>query len=98
GLDAAACVLGGLFIAMLRVPRVEPAQERQFLRELAEGWREFRSRSWLCVTIVQFALINAYAIGAFLVLGPFVAEQHLGGAAAWGFILAAEAAGMIVAG
>ena len=83
---------------MLRVPRVEPAKERQFLRELAEGWREFRSRSWLCVTIVQFALINAYAIGAFLVLGPFVAEQHLGGAAAWGFILAAEAAGMIVAG
>ena len=50
------------------------------------------------MTIVQFALINAYAIGAFLVLGPFVAEQHLGGAAAWGFILAAEAAGMIVAG
>jgi hypothetical protein len=47
---------------------------------------------------VQFALINAYAIGAFLVLGPFVAEHHLGGAAAWGFILAAEAAGMILAG
>jgi len=97
-LDGATYLLGALFIAMLRVPRVEQAKERQFLRELAEGWREFRSRSWLCVTIVQFALINAYAIGAFLVLGPFVAEQHLGGAAAWGFILAAEAAGMIVAG
>jgi predicted MFS family arabinose efflux permease len=97
-LDGATYLLGALFIAMLRVPRAEQAQERQFLRELAEGWREFRSRSWLCVTIVQFALINAYAIGAFLVLGPFVAEQHLGGAAAWGFILAAEAAGMIVAG
>jgi Major Facilitator Superfamily len=83
---------------MLRVPRVTTTEERQFLRELSEGWREFRSRSWLCVTIVQFALINAYAIGAFLVLGPFVAEKHLGGAAAWGFILAAEAAGMIVAG
>ena len=97
-LDGATYVLGALFIAMLRVPRLEQAQDRQFLRELSEGWREFRSRSWLCVTIVQFALINAYAIGAFLVLGPFVAEQHLGGAAAWGFILAAEAAGMIVAG
>jgi predicted MFS family arabinose efflux permease len=32
------------------------------------------------------------------VLGPFVAEKQLGGAAAWGFILAAEAAGMICAG
>jgi predicted MFS family arabinose efflux permease len=97
-LDGATYVLGALFVAMLRVPRVTTTEERQFLRELSEGWREFRSRSWLCVTIVQFALINAYAIGAFLVLGPFVAEKHLGGAAAWGFILAAEAAGMIVAG
>lgn len=97
-LDGATYALGALFIAMLRTPPIEPAEERQFLRELGEGWREFRSRSWLCVTIVQFALINAYAIGAFLVLGPFVAEDHLGGAAAWGFILAAEAAGMIVAG
>ena len=76
----------------------EPAENPEFMRELAEGWREFRSRHWLCVTIIQFALINAYAIGAFLVLGPFVAEKHLGGAAAWGFILAAEAAGMICAG
>ena len=97
-LDGATYAFGALFIAMLRTPPAEPAEDRAFLRELGEGWREFRSRSWLCVTIVQFALINACAIGAFLVLGPFVAETHLGGAAAWGFILAAEAAGMIVAG
>jgi MFS family permease len=97
-LDGATYGLGALFVGMLRLPPSEAAENREFLRELAEGWREFRSRYWLCVTIVQFALINAYAIGAFLVLGPFVAESHLGGAAAWGFILAAEAAGMIVAG
>jgi len=97
-LDGATYGLGALFVGMLRVPPCEPAENREFLRELAEGWREFRSRYWLCVTIFQFALINAYAIGAFLVLGPFVAQSHLGGAAAWGFILAAEAAGMIAAG
>ena len=97
-LDGATYALGALFVAMLNAPPSEPSQKREFLRELADGWREFRSRYWLCVTIVQFALINAYAIGAFLVLGPFVAEEHLGGAAAWGLILAAEAAGMIAAG
>jgi hypothetical protein len=32
------------------------------------------------------------------VLGPFVAEHSLGGPAAWGLILAAEAIGMILAG
>jgi MFS family permease len=97
-LDGATYALGALFVGMLNAPPLEPAANREFLRELGEGWREFRSRYWLCVTIVQFALINAYAIGAFLVLGPFVAEQHLGGAAAWGLILSAEAAGMIAAG
>jgi MFS family permease len=97
-LDGVTYAFGALFVAMLNPPPALPAENPEFLRELAEGWREFRSRHWLCVTIVQFALINAYAIGAFLVLGPFVAEEHLGGAAAWGFILAAEAAGMIVAG
>jgi predicted MFS family arabinose efflux permease len=97
-LDGATYGVGALFVGMLKLPPVEPDENREFLRELAEGWREFRSRSWLCVTIVQFALINAYAIGAFLVLGPFVAQTKLGGAAAWGFILAAEAVGMILAG
>ncbi len=97
-LDGATYALGAVFIGMLKLPRCEAKKDRKFLRELAEGWHEFRSRSWLCVTIVQFALINAYAIGAFLVLGPFVAEKELGGAAAWGFILAAEAVGMILAG
>jgi MFS family permease len=98
-LDGATYALGALFVGMLRpAPSEAPVEERHFRRELAEGWREFRSRSWLWVTIFQFALINAYSIGAFLVLGPFVAEEHLGGAAAWGFILAAEAVGMIIAG
>jgi MFS family permease len=97
-LDGATYALGAVFVGMLKLPPVEAKKDRKFLRELAEGWHEFRSRSWLCVTIVQFALINAYAIGAFLVLGPFVAEKELGGAAAWGFILAAEAVGMILAG
>lgn len=97
-LDGVTYGLGAVFVGMLRLPAAAPNENRQFLRELAEGWREFRSRSWLWVTIFQFALINAYAIGAFLVLGPFVAEKELGGAAAWGFILAAEAVGMILAG
>jgi predicted MFS family arabinose efflux permease len=97
-LDGVTYAFGALFVAMLNAAPPEPAENPEFMRELAEGWREFRSRHWLCVTIIQFALINAYAIGAFLVLGPFVAEKQLGGAAAWGFILAAEAAGMICAG
>jgi MFS family permease len=36
--------------------------------------------------------------GAFSVLGPVVAREHLGGAAAWGAITAADALGLIAGG
>ncbi len=42
-------------------------------------------------------MLTAWA-GGFLVLGPAVAKAHLGGAAAWGLISAAEATGLIVGG
>jgi MFS family permease len=42
-------------------------------------------------------VLTAWA-GGFLVLGPAVANAHLGGAAAWGLISAAEATGLIVGG
>jgi hypothetical protein len=64
-------------------------------RELREGWDAFRSRSWLWGIVVQFAFVNAATVGVWSVLGPIVAENELGGAAAWGFIVAAQAAGFV---
>ena len=49
------------------------------------------------MTIVQFGLINADAIGAFLSLAR-PSRSVPGGGSAWGLILAAEAVGMILAG
>ncbi len=37
-------------------------------------------------------------IGAFSVLGPVVADEELGGPKAWGAILTAQAAGLVVGG
>ena len=95
--DAATYVLGASFLAFLRLPAV-PAIRRRFRHELAEGWQEVRSRTWLWVVVLQFTLINAFAWAAFFVLGPFVAARSLGGPAAWGLILTAEAAGMLLGG
>src|SRR5207244_8355387 len=69
-----------------------------FVRELVEGWDEFRSRTWLWVVVVAFGVLNAAQAGAFNVLGPPIAKEHLGGAASWGFILATLSAGLIVGG
>src|SRR6266568_4066016 len=68
------------------------------LRELREGWSEFRSRTWLWSTVLQYTVVLAAWCGGFQVLGPAVARAHLGGTAAWGLISAAEATGLVVGG
>ena len=95
--DAATYVLGACFLAFLRLPPM-PVLRRRFVDELVEGWAEVRSRTWLWVIVVQFTFINAFSWSAFYVLGPFVASDALGGAAAWGLILTAEAVGMLIGG
>lgn len=98
GVDAAAYSLGALFVAFMRVPAVEPGESPSFLGDLAEGWREFRSRTWLWVIVLQFSFLLMVCMGAFSVLGPVVADERLGGAKAWGAILTAQGAGLLVGG
>ncbi|HEX3194916.1 MAG TPA: MFS transporter [Streptosporangiaceae bacterium] len=71
---------------------------RSMLTELREGWSEFRSHTWLWVIVAQFCVVMMAWYGAFSVLGPVVAREHLGGPAAWGAITAADAFGLIVGG
>jgi MFS family permease len=68
------------------------------LTELREGWSEFRSHTWLWVIVAEFCVVMMAWYGAFSVLGPVVARAHLGGAAAWGAITAADAFGLITGG
>jgi MFS family permease len=78
------------------VPAQAPASS--MLTELREGWSEFRSHTWLWVIVAQFCVVMMAWYGAFSVLGPVVARQHLGGPAAWGAITAADALGLIAGG
>ena len=71
---------------------------RGMLAELREGWAEFRKHTWLWATVIQYCLVMMAWNGAFMVLGPVVARAHLGGAAAWGAISAADALGLIAGG
>lgn len=88
-----------LLLTLRPAREVMPAARNPgMLRELREGWTEVRSRTWLWVIIAQFGVVMAAWYGGFQVLGPVVARQHLGGAAAWGAITAAEACGFIAGG
>jgi len=74
------------------------ASAPSMLTELGEGWSEFRSHTWLWVIVAQFSVVMMAWYGAFSVLGPVVAREHLGGPAAWGAITAADAFGLIAGG
>ena len=76
-----------------------PAGARtSMIAELREGWAEFRKHTWLWATVIQYCLVMMAWNGGFMVLGPVVARAHLGGAAAWGAISAADAFGLILGG
>jgi predicted MFS family arabinose efflux permease len=96
--DAGTFLVSAAFVARIHAPASAREKAASFVHELREGWGEFRSRTWLWTIVVQFMFINAFSMGTYLVLGPVVSNDELGGASAWGFILAGSAAGMVLGG
>ncbi|SES13246.1 MFS transporter [Streptomyces qinglanensis] len=66
-------------------------------QDMRQGWREFASRTWVWVVVLQFFVVNAVSAGGIQVLGPTVADATFG-RAAWGFVLATQMAGALVGG
>jgi MFS family permease len=96
--DALSFLLSAFF--MLRIGdlgEVAPASGT-FLAQLREGWDEVRTRTWVWVDGLFSALANAISLAPIWVLGPLVAQESLGGAAAWAAITAAFGAGAIAGG
>jgi MFS family permease len=87
-----------LLLAIRAPGAAREEQSPSVLRELRDGWSAFASRRWLWATTIQYSVVLAAWYGAFDVLGPVVARAHLGGAAAWGLITAADAVGLIIGG
>jgi hypothetical protein len=96
--DAATFLLAALFMGLIRLPSDLKMEATNFFAELGEGWREFRTRTWLWVIVLQFSFVNAIEQGSQGVLGPAIAKDHFGGAAGWGLILTAQSVGLIAGG
>jgi MFS family permease len=97
--DAGSFVTCAALLARIRVPARPPREQpANFLSELREGWHEFSSRTWLWSSVVLFGVGNLAFAGVWLVLGPAIAKQHLGGAGAWAAVLTASGIGAVVGG
>jgi predicted MFS family arabinose efflux permease len=96
-IDAATFATSAAFLGGMRLGPHAALQGRSVLADLREGWDAFRSRAWLWTFVAAASLMNLLA-GCWIVVGPVVAEQELGGAAAWGLILSVSGAGALGGG
>jgi MFS family permease len=94
GIDAATFAVSAACLLALRLPRREETPPSGFVEDLRAGWKSFRSRRWVWAFVVYFAIGNLLW-GAWGALGPVVADRDLGGATAWGAVLAAMGLGAL---
>ena len=76
---------------------VRAGAPQRFVRDLRDGFAEFRARTWVWATIGAASIANAVAV-AFPILGALTAKRALGGAGAWALILSFQGIGALVAG
>lgn len=102
GWALAVCGLGmaSTLPALMTIKAVANVRETSpgMIRELREGWVEFRARTWLWATVLEYGVIMMCWYGSFTVLGPAVAQSKLGGPSSWGLIMASESVGLILGG
>jgi MFS family permease len=93
--DAVSFFVCAALLIQIRVERVAREQAGSMLRDLRAGWRVFTSRTWLWASVVLFGIGN-FVFGAWIVLGPVVAKEELGGAGPWAFALTVGGVGSVV--
>ncbi|MEK6275363.1 MAG: MFS transporter [Actinomycetota bacterium] len=97
--DAATFAVSATSLALLRLSRFRREGERQsFLADLKAGWHELIAHTWLWVIVVWASTFLCIVVAPFLTLGPVIAKESLGGAAAWGIIAAGWGAGSLFGG
>jgi MFS family permease len=98
-IDAASFAVAAAFYGRLRLPPRGPAAPTgapaSVLSDLREGWREFSSRRWIWIVVLQFAVLNAAFTGATTILGPLIADESFG-RGGWGLVVAAQTAGFAI--
>ncbi len=97
--DAATFAVSAASLALLRLSRARrPGERKSFLADLKGGWHELLAHTWLWVIVAWASTFLCIVIAPFLTLGPVIAKQSLGGAAAWGVIAAGWGAGSLCGG
>ena len=96
--DALSYVVSVASLAALRMGPAPQSTPESFFAQLHRGWSEFWGRTWLWSIVLSASLFNLVTIAPYFVFGAVIAKESLGGATAWGTILAAQGAGAVLGG
>lgn len=96
--DAATFLIAAALMASMRGIKAAASAGTSFLADLREGWGEFLAHRWLWSIVAQFSIMLVGFFGAFMVLGPVVAERDFSGASSWAAILGGQSAGLLGGG
>lgn len=84
-------------LALVKLPLPAGSEGFSLFSDLRAGWSEFWSRSWLWTIVLAFMVMNAIHVGAWGVVGPYIAknDDRLG-IAGWGWVVSAEGIGVLL--
>lgn len=95
--QAAGWVVAIPILALVRLPAPAHGGGTTLFEDLRVGWSEFWGRTWLWVIVLAFMVMNAIHVGAWGVVGPYIAknDDRLG-IAGWGWVVSAEGVGILL--
>ncbi|MDF8266335.1 MFS transporter [Luteipulveratus flavus] len=94
--DACTYVLAILALSRIALPAAV-RRGSSMVADLRDGWTEFTRRDWLWIIVVVFGFLNAIHIGAWMVIGPYIAKTDPDlGVHGWSLVLSAEAVGAVL--
>ncbi|MEV5879374.1 MFS transporter [Streptomyces sp. NPDC052101] len=96
GWDAVSFAAAAVLCARIGLA-LTPAKVRTgFVRDLKDGWQDFRARRWLWPMVLQGAVVVPVWLVGYQMLGPVYGSRYLGGAGPWGVVVSAFTGGLVV--
>ena len=96
-IDSATFAISSLTLALIPATKLAVPRARSVLADLRAGWRAVARHRWLVIQAIRGTVIDVLVLSPFFVLGPLIAQDHLGGALAWSAIALAYVIGNLAA-
>ena len=97
--DAVSFGISAICLARMRTQGApSPWKNRNFRKDLNEGWTAFSSRHWLVVVVVGEVLYALFVMPSIYAVGPAIADEKLNGASSWAAVVSGFGIGFLIGG